>query len=252
MARIMTEETSLTRRRRSLQKENVLLKRLHLDRIAAGGVLVAVAGGVRLAMTGRSDLLIAGVLLAYIAFSYLIKIRQNREEEQTLEAGARGESQTARQLADSLDNTNYLFNDIILRNGFQRAQIDHLVVGPRGVFVVETKNWRGRIEGHGNDLFWQQFKRPGEAPIRIKSPVVQVRRQSALVGQVLRSAGHSPDVVVPIVAFASTRTELSVDSPEIPVVHVVDVGRLISGHTPGQVQEEKQVDAIVNLIGKRL
>ena len=30
--------------------------------------------------------------------------------------------------------------------GRRRANLDHVVVGPSGVFVVDTKNWSGRIE----------------------------------------------------------------------------------------------------------
>ena len=30
--------------------------------------------------------------------------------------------------------------------GRQKANIDHLVVGPGGIFVIDTKNWSGRVE----------------------------------------------------------------------------------------------------------
>jgi hypothetical protein len=34
-----------------------------------------------------------------------------------------------------------------------RGDVDHVVVGPTGVFAVETKNWPGRVEVRGGALY---------------------------------------------------------------------------------------------------
>jgi hypothetical protein len=40
-----------------------------------------------------------------------------------------------------LSDDYYLLNDLYLRDG--GGDIDHIVLGPNGVFVLETKNWSG-------------------------------------------------------------------------------------------------------------
>ncbi len=251
MARIVTDETSLTKRRRRLQGETQWLARIYLWEIGIGSTLLA--AGILLGLFRHAyGLAILGGVIIFLGLSHRLKTAQNRDESQALEAGAQGEAQSARQLAEALDNTHYLFNDILIRHGLRAAQIDHLVVCPRGVFVVETKNWRGRIEGHGADNFWAQVKRPGEEPIRLKSPVTQVQRQAAVVAQVFRDAKRAPPTIVPVVAFASPKTELRVESPEVPVVHARDLGKVIAARELAAPATDADVDEWVNLITRRL
>lgn len=60
------------------------------------------------------------------------------------ERGAQGEEAVARALADLPDGWVALHD--LAWPGRQRANLDHVVVGPGGVFVVDAKNWSGRIE----------------------------------------------------------------------------------------------------------
>ena len=48
----------------------------------------------------------------------------------------------------------YLWNDIVLqRNGYS-VQIDHVVISPYGIFVIETKNYTGWIYGNDDSDQW--------------------------------------------------------------------------------------------------
>ncbi len=48
-----------------------------------------------------------------------------------------------------------VWNDITLANEKgQTAQIDHLVLGHAGIFVIETKNWSGKVYGKQTDPKW--------------------------------------------------------------------------------------------------
>jgi hypothetical protein len=60
------------------------------------------------------------------------------------EQGAEGEVAVARAL-ESLPEGWVVLHDLAWP-GRQRANLDHVVVGPGGVFVVDAKNWTGRIE----------------------------------------------------------------------------------------------------------
>lgn len=61
----------------------------------------------------------------------------------------------------TLSKDYIIYHDLYIpkRDG-TTSQIDHLVVSPFGLFVIETKNYRGNIRGSDSDKFWvQSFKR---------------------------------------------------------------------------------------------
>jgi len=47
-------------------------------------------------------------------------------------------------------------NDITIKGKKGTSQIDHLVISPYGIFVIETKNYRGWIYGGENSEYWFQ------------------------------------------------------------------------------------------------
>lgn len=67
--------------------------------------------------------------------------------------GKRGEEKV-RIILEQLPDEYFLWNDIVLqRNGYS-TQIDHVVISPYGVFVIETKNYTGWIYGNDNSDQW--------------------------------------------------------------------------------------------------
>ena len=66
------------------------------------------------------------------------------------ELGANGEAAVGAQLTQ-LGPEWTVIHDIAWP-GRQRANIDHVVVGPTGVFVIDSKNWSGRVEIRDNRL----------------------------------------------------------------------------------------------------
>ena len=62
--------------------------------------------------------------------------------------GRAGERRLRRELASILDGGTYRFlHDLTLPDYDGTAQIDHVLVSPFGVFVIETKNYSGWIYG---------------------------------------------------------------------------------------------------------
>lgn len=75
--------------------------------------------------------------------------------------GAIGEKRIA-SLLYFLDKSNYkVINNIVLEVDGKTTQIDHIVISDFGVFVIETKNYKGWILGGENSEYWTQviFKR---------------------------------------------------------------------------------------------
>ena len=84
--------------------------------------------------------------------------RRRREKAERLaraadawEKGADGEEATAVALAALPAEEWTVFHDIRWP-GRRYANIDHVVVGPGGVFVIDSKNWSGRVEVDDNVL----------------------------------------------------------------------------------------------------
>ncbi len=71
--------------------------------------------------------------------------------------GKMGESGVKIFLPKFLRSDEYHFiNDVILRTPDGTTQIDHVIVSPYGIFVIETKNMNGWIFGTEKDKFWTQ------------------------------------------------------------------------------------------------
>ncbi|WP_370247649.1 nuclease-related domain-containing protein [Nocardioides sp.] len=76
------------------------------------------------------------------------------------EKGAAGEALTATALAE-LDPTWTAWHDLHWP-GRQRANLDHLVIGPGGIFVIDSKNWSGAVTVREGVLRQQGYRRDRE------------------------------------------------------------------------------------------
>ena len=73
------------------------------------------------------------------------KIDEVDRERMSWRKGAAGEALVASTL-DELPNNFVVINDVSKRFG----NIDHVVIGPTGVYVVDAKNWKGTVKADGN------------------------------------------------------------------------------------------------------
>jgi hypothetical protein len=72
--------------------------------------------------------------------------------------GAEGERRTAR-LLDRLTRDGYMvFHDLAVP-GTTSANVDHLVIGPSGVFVIDSKQWSGSVRQGADGLVWHNHYR---------------------------------------------------------------------------------------------
>ncbi|MDJ0908344.1 MAG: NERD domain-containing protein [Woeseiaceae bacterium] len=93
--------------------------------------------------------------LLFIAFVLILAIGAYLKSPRV--RGARGESKVSRRLDLFLPGGSYeIFNDVTLPTARSSTQIDHIVVSPFGVFVIETKNYSGWIFGSARSKHWTQ------------------------------------------------------------------------------------------------
>ena len=96
--------------------------------------------------------------------------------------GADGEVMVGRRLTDAVDGLGVVLHDRRLGHG--RANIDHLVIVPSGVWVVDAKRYRGRLrrwDGRGS-LF---VDRPTVGGHDLRGLAASVQHQSAVVSEQL-------------------------------------------------------------------
>lgn len=56
-----------------------------------------------------------------------------------------------------LSDEYFIFNDLLFESNGRSTQIDHIIVSPYGVFVIETKGYKGWILGGENSEYWTQI-----------------------------------------------------------------------------------------------
>lgn len=70
--------------------------------------------------------------------------------------GKLGEKGVAATLSFLPDNEYVVLNDLMLRKGNRSTQIDHIVISIHGIFIIETKNYKGWIFGNSERDYWTQ------------------------------------------------------------------------------------------------
>ena len=92
-------------------------------------------------------------LIIIIAFIIALLIKYNSPKSK----GKRGEKTVSTWIGETIPNKQYVINDIYLKDQNGRTcQIDHIVINENGIFVIETKNYSGRIYGKEDHQYWTQ------------------------------------------------------------------------------------------------
>jgi hypothetical protein len=165
-------------------------------------------------------------------------------------AGLNGEIQVGRLLATELPQDYALINGLQLPRA--PGDIDHLVVGPTGIFVLETKAMRGRIVCDA-DGAWHRTRlgRNGaERTAYIGDPAAQVQRNIFVLRRALRRrlpdfVRRTPFWIEGLVVFPHPQTELQTDGSRVPTVLLGDACPRICTHLPRRRLQPREVDTIV-------
>ncbi len=113
--------------------------------------------------------------------------------------GFEGEKQVTKVLSSTLSGDYFLINDVQLVAG-KGSNIDHIVLGPTGIFVLETKNHSGKIV-----CYEDSWKRVGQ------NPFAQARANASIVYKVIKASEifeSKPPWIQAVVVFANKKVEL--------------------------------------------
>ena len=126
-----------------------------------------------------------------------------------LEAGYQGEKAVVDALK-GLDHRWVLFSGVVVEGVF--GDIDHVLIGPAGVFAIEAKNWSGTIWYDDASGLWHRKNRHHPAGEVVKDPVRQIVRATRALQKVLKGR------VVPLVVFVGQDTHCTYDHPTVQVL----------------------------------
>ena len=135
--------------------------------------------------------------------------------------GSLGEQKT-RDTLQNLPDSYSLINDLKLPNSY--GNIDHIVLGGNGIFVIETKNFKEEISCNGER--WYQYKKKWETGRKseIKSPSKQVKRNAVNLKNYIYSKNvFSKSLrlwIEGIVVFSDENVILDRNNPTVPVFKV--------------------------------
>ena len=88
--------------------------------------------------------------------------------------GNRGEFLVSKILKDIVEKYGgKIINDVIIVDENQSSQIDHILFHTSGIYVVETKNYSGRIYGKYDQREWTQVLADGRVKNKLYSPIYQ-------------------------------------------------------------------------------
>src|SRR5215211_7664410 len=139
--------------------------------------LVAAAGlasGLLAAQAGLPPAGLLGVAVAALV-GWRLRFRPS-EQARSWQRGAHGERRTAR-LLDRLTRDGYvIFHDLAVPGS--PANVDHLVIGPTGLFVIDSKQWAGSVHQSSDGLAWHNH-------YRLDRTLETVRWEAQMLGRLL-------------------------------------------------------------------
>ncbi len=186
-------------------------------------------------VVGAALPMLFGVVAIYlIAIGKVFVKRSDRAER-----GADAEVGVA-QLLQGLPAGYHALHDLT----FDGFNIDHVVIGPTGVFTIETKSHRGRVSANGDDLLLNG--RPFEKHI-----LKQAWSEAYALRDLLQRAIGAPCAVQPILCFPKAFVEVRRSVKGVIVASGGFLPRAISARQGGTLSQ-KEIHGFVNTLRSKV
>ncbi len=158
------------------------------------------------------------LLIFFIALSITFRVFQPKIK------GYLGEKSVAVVLSFLPSDEYKIINDILIKSNDRTIQIDHLVISIYGIFVIETKNYKGWITGSDNSEYWT--KNMFGNKYKFYNPIKQ---NKAHISALSRKLGLSVNKFIPIIVF-SNKADLRINTA-YNVIYATQLNRLIKEYT---------------------
>ena len=128
----------------------------------------------------------------------------------------------------------HVIDNVIIGNNYYSSQIDHVVVSPYGVFVIETKGYKGWIYGSENAQYWTQniFGKK----YQLYNPILQNQGHVNSLNNLL---GIPKDRFVPIVCF-NNDASLYISAPNSIVINRRRLKKTLLSYTATVISSDEK------------
>lgn len=153
--------------------------------------------------------------------------------------GQVGELRVNKEL-NKLGNDYIILNDLMVYSDNKTHQIDHAIVSKYGIFVIETKNYGGKLVGNIKDKEWTQYI--GKKINKMKNPINQNHGHILALKDVTKEKESN---FIPIVCF-NDDVELKVENSKA-IVKFSNLNKRIKEFKEIKINN---VDKIVDILKK--
>jgi hypothetical protein len=156
--------------------------------------------------------------------------------------GAKGEDSVKKELK-KLGNEYFVTHNIYLPK--KEDDIDHIAIGKNGIFVIETKNYSGKICSDGDE--WYGFYE-GRWQRTDKNPGKQVKGNALALRDFLQQKYPklSNIWIEPIVVFTNKKTLVTTINPTVTVKKIEELNDFIKRYS-NDIKIDLSPDDFVNL-----
>ncbi len=189
---------------------------------------------------------IAIILLVVLIFILVGSNAYQREQRKIKNAGNTGEAIFNSRIRGILRGDDVLINNISLSVNGKEAEIDNLIINKNGIFIVEVKNYNGKLFGNTDDYEWTKVKiSPGGNAFskQVKNPIKQVKRQIYILSQYLKEN----NIRIWINGYAYFINSNSPVNDECVINDISELDRIIHKQQD-KVYDEKVIHKAINLL----
>ena len=136
-----------------------------------------------------------------------------------------------------------LLNDIMIKSNNGTSQIDHILIGKKGIFVIETKDYSGMIYGDEYSREWTQVINSKKN--KFYNPI----RQNYGHIKTLKKYIDRKNIFISIIVFTNKSTLKKIET-DTPVIQVKKLKRFIRKYKSNNMLTKEEIDNMYNLIKK--
>ncbi|MEG0774378.1 NERD domain-containing protein [Clostridium sp.] len=180
------------------------------------------------------------------SFSSEDKQYSHTSETEIINAGTIGEKKVSHYLSFLNYNKYKVYNNIAVKSNGRYQQIDHLVIGPNGLFHIETKNYSGEIYVDRNENWSKTTKYKYEL---LENPKGQIQRHEEILKEIVGDKFE----IVSILAMAHKYCRLSgLENTTLNLMKVECVLDFITSYEGQSYISKAQATKIINVLEKSI
>lgn len=134
-----------------------------------------------------------------------------------------------------------LLSDIMIKRDIATSQIDHILIGKKGIFVIETKDYSGLIYGEEYSKYWTQIINRNKN--QFYNPISQNYGHVKALEEYL----HKKDIFISLIVFTD-KSKLKKVKTETPVIQLKKLKKFIKRYSSDIKISKEEIGEIYNLV----